>query len=149
MRSAGEGGRALGGGLGRRARPEKGAAVDGSRVSQPREEVGCSLRHHVRVLTSRRSFWFSGCWRALAKGTAWAGFYCTVLLVMMSAYDEPNTNPPTRPNRSRFVSAHKHQNPKENRPAIRESQVEGILHNTTTTTSSSSSHLTAVVMMMN
>ncbi len=24
------------------------------------------------------SFWFSGCWRALAKGTAWAGFYCVI-----------------------------------------------------------------------
>ena len=24
------------------------------------------------------SFWFSGCWRALAKGTAWAGFYCAI-----------------------------------------------------------------------
>ena len=22
--------------------------------------------------------WFSGCWRALAKGTAWAGFYCVI-----------------------------------------------------------------------
>ena len=27
------------------------------------------------------SFWFSGCWRALAKGTAWAGFYCVTLLL--------------------------------------------------------------------
>ena len=26
-------------------------------------------------------FWFSGCWRALAKGTAWAGFYCAILLL--------------------------------------------------------------------
>ena len=24
------------------------------------------------------SFWFSGCWRALAKDTAWAGFYCVI-----------------------------------------------------------------------
>ena len=24
------------------------------------------------------SFWSSGCWRALAKGTAWAGFYCVI-----------------------------------------------------------------------
>ena len=24
------------------------------------------------------SFWFSGCWWALAKGTAWAGFYCAI-----------------------------------------------------------------------
>ena len=24
------------------------------------------------------SFWFSGCWRALAKGTAWADFYCVI-----------------------------------------------------------------------
>jgi len=23
-------------------------------------------------------FWFSGRWRALAKGTAWAGFYCAI-----------------------------------------------------------------------
>ena len=28
------------------------------------------------------SFWFSGCWRALAKGTAWAGFYCVILLLL-------------------------------------------------------------------
>ena len=27
------------------------------------------------------SFWFSGCWRALAKGMAWAGFYCVILLL--------------------------------------------------------------------
>ena len=27
------------------------------------------------------SFWFSGCWRALAKGTAWAVFYCVILLL--------------------------------------------------------------------
>ena len=32
----------------------------------------------------------------------------------------------TRPHRSRLASAHQHQNPKGNRPAIRESQVEGI-----------------------
>ena len=32
----------------------------------------------------------------------------------------------TRPHRSRLASAHQHQNPKENRPAIRESQVEGM-----------------------
>ena len=25
------------------------------------------------------SFWFSGCWRALAKGTAWAFFWCNSL----------------------------------------------------------------------
>ena len=25
------------------------------------------------------SFWFSGCWRALAKGTALAGFYCAII----------------------------------------------------------------------
>ena len=30
------------------------------------------------------SFWFSGCWRALAKGTAWAGFYCAILLLLIS-----------------------------------------------------------------
>ena len=30
------------------------------------------------------SFLFSGCWRALAKGTAaWAGFYCTILLLLL------------------------------------------------------------------
>ena len=29
------------------------------------------------------SFWFSGCWRALAKGTAWAGFYCAILLLLV------------------------------------------------------------------
>ena len=28
------------------------------------------------------SFWFSGCWRALAKGTAWAGFYWAILLLL-------------------------------------------------------------------
>ena len=28
------------------------------------------------------SFWFSGYWRALAKGTAWAGFYCAILLLL-------------------------------------------------------------------
>ena len=27
-------------------------------------------------------FWFSGRWRALAKGTAWAGFYRAVLLLL-------------------------------------------------------------------
>ena len=31
------------------------------------------------------SFWFSGRWRApLAKGTAWAGFYCAILLLLLS-----------------------------------------------------------------
>ena len=53
--------------------------------------------------------------------------------------DELNTNPATR---SRFASAHQHQNPKENLPATwpatRESQVEGIwacnyMHNYTAT----------------
>ena len=29
------------------------------------------------------SFWFSGCWRALAKGTAWAVFYCVILLLLL------------------------------------------------------------------
>ena len=29
------------------------------------------------------SFWFSGCWRALAKGTVWAGFYCAILLLLL------------------------------------------------------------------
>ena len=29
------------------------------------------------------SFWFSGCWRALAKGTAWAFFYCVILLLLL------------------------------------------------------------------
>ena len=29
-------------------------------------------------------FWFSGCWRALAKGTAWAGFCCVILLLLRS-----------------------------------------------------------------
>ena len=28
------------------------------------------------------SFWFSGFWRALSKGTAWAGFYCEMLLLL-------------------------------------------------------------------
>ena len=27
-------------------------------------------------------FWFSGCWRALAKGTAWAFFVCAILLLL-------------------------------------------------------------------
>ena len=31
------------------------------------------------------AFWFSGCWRALAKGTAWAGFYCLILLLLCTA----------------------------------------------------------------
>ena len=31
------------------------------------------------------SFWFSGCWRALAKGTAWAGFYCVILLLLLAS----------------------------------------------------------------
>ena len=46
------------------------------------------MRFHRRPSTVRSdewpawfSFWFSGCWRALAKGTAWAGLYCAVLLL--------------------------------------------------------------------
>ena len=53
------------------------------------------------------SFWLSGCWRALAKGTAWAGSYCVILLTTertvvgqggaTGAGDdgELNINPPT------------------------------------------------------
>ena len=29
------------------------------------------------------SLWFSGCCRSLAKGTAWAGFYCSILLLLL------------------------------------------------------------------
>ena len=38
------------------------------------------------------SFWFFGCWRALAKGTAWAGFYCImrILLKPTEAWAHPH-----------------------------------------------------------
>ena len=39
----------------------------------------------VCVLRCWFSFWFSGCWRALAKGTAWAGFYRAILLLLRSS----------------------------------------------------------------
>jgi hypothetical protein len=34
------------------------------------------------------SFWFSGCWRALEKGTttSWAGFYCSVFLLLVPLF---------------------------------------------------------------
>ena len=33
------------------------------------------------------SFWFSGRWRALAKGTAWAGFYWEILLLLPWSFE--------------------------------------------------------------
>ena len=35
------------------------------------------------------SFWFSGCWRALAKGTAWAGFYSAIRLLLLASLRVP------------------------------------------------------------
>jgi hypothetical protein len=36
------------------------------------------------------SFWFSGCWRALAKGTAWASFCCAILLLLHAPHGAVN-----------------------------------------------------------
>ena len=42
------------------------------------------------------SFWFSGCWRALAKGTAWAFFYSAILLLLLPK--PPHGGPGREPN---------------------------------------------------
>ena len=44
-----------------------------------------------------KTFKCATCWRALAKGTAWAGFYCEILLLRSSAPQSGCTPPMTSP----------------------------------------------------
>ena len=50
-----------------------------------------------------KPFWFSGCWWALAKGTAWAGFCLGILLLLDRAAGRPR-----RPSRGGAVAPPPH-----------------------------------------
>ena len=62
-------------GVSRRAQARRGAHKLGPGAS--RSFFQCIIR-------------FSGCWRALAKGTAWAGFYCEILLLSSDKAKSPS-----------------------------------------------------------
>ena len=74
---------------------QKGANMPTSPPTQQRNQAESSRLHVILpAFPDLRSvewpawfsFWFSGCWRALAKGTARVGFDCEILLLLRSPH---------------------------------------------------------------